>query len=36
MEIVLDTFKKNIKFKIGNRYRLIKWIADHTDEKINE
>lgn len=36
MEIVLDTFKKNIKFKIGKWYQLIKWIADHTDEKILE
>ena len=30
MEIVLDAFKKNIKFKIGKWYQLIKWIADHT------
>lgn len=36
MEIVLDTFKENIKFKIGKWYQLIKWIADHTDEKILE
>lgn len=36
MKIVLNTFKKNIKFKIGKRYCLIKWIADHTDEKILE
>lgn len=36
MEIVLDVFKENIKFKIGKWYQLIKWIADHTDEKILE
>ena len=36
IEIVLDIFKKNMKFKIGKWYRLIKWIADHTDEKILE
>lgn len=36
MEIVLNTFKENIKFKIGKWYQLVKWIADHTDEKILE
>lgn len=36
MEIVLDVFKENIKFKIWKWYQLVKWIADHTDEKILE
>lgn len=34
MKIVLDIFNKNIKFKFGKGYQLIKWIADHSDENI--
>ncbi len=29
-------FNDNIKFKIGKWYKMIKWIADHTDAKILE
>ena len=36
MEIILDIFNENIKFKIGKWYKVIKWIADHTDAKILE
>lgn len=34
IQIVLSIFEGAIKYKIGKRYRLIKWIADHTDSRM--
>lgn len=36
IQIVLSIFDGTIKFKIGKRYKFIKWIADHTDSRILE
>lgn len=34
--IVIRQFRESIRFKFGKRYRLIKWIADHTDTTMIE
>ena len=34
IQIVLSIFEGTIKYKIGKRYRFIKWIADHTDSRV--
>lgn len=36
LNIVIRQFRRNIRFKFGKRYRLIKWIADHTDTTMRE
>lgn len=33
---VLDVFNQYISIKLGLGYKIIKWIADHTDEKVLE
>lgn len=35
-DIVLRTFNKYLHFKFGKKYRIIRWIADHTDSKMRE
>lgn len=34
--VVLDVFNQYISIKLGLGYKIIKWIADHTDEKVLE